>query len=410
MAESDESSGAFRAIELNGRVVHATCGWASKSQVLSIYQAGEASSGQTRLPRYAESFGAVEVDSCTYAIPSGDVTKRWVDATPDGFQFIVKAFGGFCAPSVDVKSLPRDVREALASSSSAASRVKYATMSTAAKDILWDKMNAALAPMRDAGKLAMVVFQFHTTQEPSETLREHVLECQSRLQRGGGRVNVAVEFRNREWVMGDVGEATVRWCKENDLCLVAADELEHETAQSDRDQRGLPHGAVRRRMYTRLETTCDWGSLIRVHRRHGTTERVLDADDIEFWARTISNAAPPQKSAPTYVAWGTEWLDAPLTNAKALDAALDAIQHNAWTYDWYGTRHHRTSKPLPTKSKSVTIADMFAAAKQPTAPPLDVNRTPSPSAKKRKLASPARTAPNSTSLAELWARPREPKR
>ena len=400
----------FAAAETYGRVVHATCGWAAKSQNLSIYKGNEASTGETRLPRYAESFGAVEVDSSTYAIPTREISKRWVDATPDGFQFIVKAFGGFCASSVDVKSLPRDVRDTLATS---LSRASYATLPDTTKDLLWRRMLDALAPMREKGKLAMVVFQFHVTQAPSEALREHILDCQARLRRGSeadvfGRINVAVEFRNRDWLIGDVGEATVRWCSEHDLCLVASDELEHETAQRDRAQRGLPPGAAKRRMYTRLEHTTAWGSLIRVHRRHGTTERVLDEDEIAFWARTIAEAAPKSNAArgPLYVAWGTEWLDAPLINAKALDAALDAIQPNAFTYDWYGTRHRRPSAVKASAKTTTTIADMFAAAAASTASrraeraPSPLADAPAPAAKKSKLS----TSSNSNPLAALWAR------
>ena len=398
----------FTAAETHGRVVHATCGWAAKSQNLSIYKGNEASTGETRLPRYAEWFGAVEVDSSTYAIPTSTIAKRWVDATPDGFQFIVKAFGGFCASSVDVKSLPRDVRDSLATTSS---RATYRSMSDCTKDLLWRHMLDALAPMREKNKLAMVVFQFHVSQAPSDALREHILECRERL-RG---VNVAVEFRNRDWLIGDVGNETVRFCNEYDLCLVASDELEHETAQRDREQRGLPPGASKRRMFTRLEHTATWASLIRVHRRHGTTERVLDDEEIAFWARTIAIAAA-SSNGPTYVAWGTEWLDAPLTNAKALDTALDAIKPNAFTYDWYGTRHKRPSAVKISAKSTATIADMFAAAASTARKSHNRVETATPASDGDPAPALKKTKPNQNStsgaknpLAALWARARDPK-
>ena len=343
------STSNFDVKALRGRLVHGTCGWAAKSQILSFYTKDEASTGERRLPRYAERFGCVEVDSTTYAIPQREIVQKWVDATPEGFSFIVKAFGAFCASSVDARNLPRDVREMCGTPSG---RVRYASMQPRAKDALWERFNVALAPIIDAGKLGCVVFQFHLSQPPSESLRAHVLDCQARL--SGARV--AVEFRNRDWITGSIGDETVCWAKENDLLLVAADELEHETFQRDREQSGLPPGAIRRRMFTRLERTVDWGSLIRVHRRYGTKERVLDDGEIGFWVEQLARFDAPQ-NGPVWVAWGTEWLDAPLTNANALDKAAG----DAWSFDWYGTRSSRV-RPKSSAAQSSSNARLFAAA------------------------------------------------
>lgn len=388
---STSSASRFDPSSLHGRLVHGTCGWAAATQRLSIYTSAEAQTGESRLPRYAERFGFVEIDSTTYAVPNPDVVRRWVEATPDGFVFVVKAFGGFCASTVDARSLPRDVREATTSTPSG--RVSYASMSPRAKSMLWDRFNQALAPIRDAGKLGCVVFQFHLSQGVSETLKAHVLECRSRLLDG---TRVAVEFRDRAWLEGDVGDATARWCREHDLCLVCADELEHETFQRDRDQKGLPPGATRRRMPTRIESTVDWGSLVRVHRRHGTTERVLDEEEIGFWAANLDALRPAR--GPIWFAWGTEWRDAPLQNARALDAAAG----DAWSYDWYGTRRLRPSraKTKPSAAESA-IASLFARAPPPR--PRDASSSSSSSIR-------ATNASSSRTIADLWARAsRDPK-
>lgn len=383
--EVDASSKAFDDACLRGRLVHGSCGWAAKNQNLSIYTSAEMSSGVARLPKYSEHFGCVEVDSSTYAIPSPDVVTRWVQNTPEGFTFLVKAFGGFCASSVAKASLPRDVRELLETHSE---RVAYARMPEGAKDLLWAKFNESMEPITAAGRLGCVVFQFHLSQPPSDSLREHILECKARLK----GAKMAIEFRNREWLTGDTGEETVRWAKENDLLLVAADELEHETFQRDRAQTGLPPGAVRRRMFTRLECTVDWGALIRVHRRHGTTERVLDADEISFWAERIRDASPKPSKGPIWVAWGTEWIDAPLTNAKNLDAAVDP----SLRYDWHGSRHLRR----PSRAKKSTIATMFAAAAQKSSSS-GARRGDESSSKRRKK---DETGPPQNPIATLWAR------
>jgi uncharacterized protein YecE (DUF72 family) len=382
--EVDASSKAFDEACLHGRLVHGSCGWAAKNQNLSIYTSAEMSSGVARLPKYSEHFGCVEVDSSTYAIPSPDAVTRWVQNTPEGFTFLVKAFGGFCASSVAKASLPRDVRELLETHSE---RVAYARMPEGAKDLLWAKFNESMEPITAAGRLGCVVFQFHLSQPPGDSLREHILECKARLK----GAKMAIEFRNREWLTGDTGEETVRWAKDNDLLLVAADELEHETFQRDRAQTGLPPGAVRRRMFTRLECTVDWGALIRVHRRHGTTERVLDADEISFWAERIRDMSPKPSKGPIWVAWGTEWIDAPLTNAKNLDAAVDPPLR----YDWHASRHLRR----PSRAKKSTIATMFAAAAKKSSS--SGTRPDESSSKRRKK---DETGPPQNPIATLWAR------
>lgn len=381
--EVNASSKVFDEACLRGRLVHGSCGWAAKSQNLSIYTSAEMSSGVARLPKYSEHFGCVEVDSSTYAIPSPDVVTRWVQNTPEGFTFLVKAFGGFCASSVSKASLPRDVRELLETHSE---RVAYDRMPEGAKDVLWAKFNESVDPIRAAGRLGCVIFQFHLSQPPGDSLRQHILDCKARLK----GAKMAIEFRNREWLIGETGEETVRWAKDNDLLLVAADELEHETFQRDRAQTGLPPGAVRRRMFTRLECTVDWGALIRVHRRHGTTERVLDADEISFWAERIRDVSPKPSKGPIWVAWGTEWIDAPLTNAKNLDAAVDP----SLRYDWHGSRHLR-----PSRAKKSTIATMFAAAAKKSSS--SGTRPDEPSSKRRKKDE-TRQAQNP--IATLWAR------
>ena len=99
-----------------------------------------------------------------YAIPPPKTVERWVKRTPDDFSFVVKAFGAFCASTVDVASLPRTTRDMLEEGEdetlgSAARRVSYASMSERVKADLWSHFHAAIDPLLSAGKLACVVFQ-----------------------------------------------------------------------------------------------------------------------------------------------------------------------------------------------------------------------------------------------------------
>ena len=132
---------------------------------------------------------------------------------------------------------------------------------------------------------------------------------------GGGVPRPRVDRRRRR-------RRHPEWCRSLDLALVAADELRHETAQPDRDQRGLPPGETREVLPTRLDATASWGAVARVHRRHGTSERILRGEEIEFWGERVRAVAPRLRGkGPVWVAWGTDWGDAPLVNAAALATA-----------------------------------------------------------------------------------------
>ena len=319
-------------LDLAGRLVQGTCGWGSPHQHLSVYPAS-CRSAEDRLEIYSRHFGAVEVDSTCYAIPSAKVVERWVARVPPGFAFLFKAFGAFCASSVDVASLPRSTRALLGSSSDEdhlKTHVSYARMPEPARADLWNAFHACLAPAKRANKLACVVFQFHTSFAVSPSNRRKVEELRNRLDR---EIRMAVEFRDRAWIArGETGDETVRWCARLDLALVASDELAHETAQPDRAQTGLPPGQKRTVMPTRLVASASWGAVARVHRRHGGAERVLAPSEIAPWGARIAAILPTlrRKETPMYVMWGTDYRDAPLRNAAALSEAAPAAARLDW--------------------------------------------------------------------------------
>ena len=356
-------------LDLAGRLVQGTCGWGSPHQHLSVYPAS-CRSAEDRLEIYSRHFGAVEVDSTCYAIPSAKVVERWVARVPPGFAFLFKAFGAFCASSVDVASLPRSTRALLRQTDEdhLKTHVSYARMPEPARADLWNAFHACLAPAARANKLACVVFQFHTTFGVSPSNRAKVEELRTRLD---PKLQMAVEFRDRAWIVGAVGDETARWCSRMDLALVASDELAHETAQPDRAQTGLPKGHKRIVMPTKLVASATWGALIRVHRRHGGKERVLTPSEIVGWGARINailpelrkrvyeseetKSGPPVGSgSPLYVMWGTDWKDAPLLNAAALANAVPAAARLDWAAE---------QKKL-ARAKKNGVAGLFARRAQ----------------------------------------------
>ena len=317
-------------LDLAGRLVQGTCGWGSPHQHLSVYPAS-CRSAEDRLEIYSRHFGAVEVDSTCYAIPSAKVVERWVARVPPGFAFLFKAFGAFCASSVDVASLPRSTRALLGSSSDEdhlKTHVSYARMPEPARADLWNAFHACLAPAKRANKLACVVFQFHTSFAVSPSNRRKVEELRNRLDR---EIRMAVEFRDRAWIAGS---------RRRDRSMVRAPgpgargfrraRARDRAAGPGADR--LPPGQKRTVMPTRLVASASWGAVARVHRRHGGAERVLAPSEIAPWGARIAAILPTlrRKETPMYVMWGTDYRDAPLRNAAALSEAAPAAARLDW--------------------------------------------------------------------------------
>ena len=142
---------------------------------------------------------------------------------------------------------------------------------------------------------------------------------------------MAVEFRDRAW--GKDTEA-IAWMREHDVVLVAADELWHETvsrgdkAATDADAEA---GFVRisedashpqrkvMPVLTQLTSTRAW--YIRLHRRAGR-RRLLSAAEIRRWVARIEHITSCALDGPVYFMIGTDWEDAPVINARALEGAM----------------------------------------------------------------------------------------
>ena len=95
------------------RVLVGTCSWTDPTLLKSGWYPREVRTPEQRLQYYAEQFPIVEVDSSYYAIPAEKVVRLWVERTPPGFVFNIKAFSLFTRHPTRLRVLPRDLREAL---------------------------------------------------------------------------------------------------------------------------------------------------------------------------------------------------------------------------------------------------------------------------------------------------------
>jgi uncharacterized protein YecE (DUF72 family) len=152
---------------------------------------------QERLRFYATQFPLVEVDSSYYGMPAPHNAQAWADRTPAGFTFNVKAFRLFTGHPAEPRVLHQDLQRALGPDLPA--RLYYADLPEEIRAELWRRFIAALAPLRAAGKLGAVHFQFAPWVVRDRAGHAHVEHCARRME---GHL-LAAEFRHRSWFDGD---------------------------------------------------------------------------------------------------------------------------------------------------------------------------------------------------------------
>lgn len=169
-----------------GRLLVGTCNWSDHED---FYPPG--TKPTDRLVYYARHFRVVEIDSTFYAIQPARNFERWARVTPDDFVFNVKAY----------RELTGHDRE------------KEPEAKT------FEVFHQAIQPLRDAGKLRAVHFQFPPWFVESERNREYILTARALFPED----TFAVEFRHRSWFAPEHRAETLDFLRRNGLVHVMVD-------------------------------------------------------------------------------------------------------------------------------------------------------------------------------------------
>jgi uncharacterized protein YecE (DUF72 family) len=176
------------------KVLVGTASWSDKSLIASKkFYPREAGTPEARLRYYATQFPLVEVDTSYYAIPLAQTAQAWADRTPAHFTLNVKAFRLFTGHATTANVLPPDLRAELPAMKKPTFYFK--DVPAELRTALWHRFKDALEPLRAAGKLGMVHFQFAPWLLRNRDGLAHVALCAETMQ----GYTVSVEFRNRTW-------------------------------------------------------------------------------------------------------------------------------------------------------------------------------------------------------------------
>jgi uncharacterized protein YecE (DUF72 family) len=195
-----------------GRILVGTSSWADPGFVEDWYPRGMAA--RDRLAWYAERFEYVEVNSSFYAVPEQKTVARWAEVTPERFTFDVKLHRLLSRHSAGLDSLPPELRER--AETTERGRV---ILTPALQDLLVDWTVDALQPLGEAGKLGPFLLQLTPAFSPGRHKLDELDGLAERLREPG----LAVELRNRNWVVGERLEQTLDWYEQHGVTFVCVD-------------------------------------------------------------------------------------------------------------------------------------------------------------------------------------------
>ena len=199
------------------KILVGTASWSDPGFVERWYPKKMAA--RERLQWYAEHFDLVEVNSTFYSVPEPRMVERWCAATPDDFTFDVKLHQLLSFHSTPAKLLPPALQRR--AETDARGRVKS---TPDLQQALLKIFLRATSIFRDAGKLGVFLLQLSPVFSP----RKHKLVEIDPLIEMLSDYELAIEFRNRNWAVGDQLKATMDFLQKHHAVFVNLDAPESD--------------------------------------------------------------------------------------------------------------------------------------------------------------------------------------
>ena len=191
-----------------------TASWTDRTLLASGWYPDGVDSAEERLNYYASQFPLVEVDATYYNPPAESTAKLWAERTPAGFTFNVKAYALLTQHPTRPTSLYKDLRP-----EGVTKNVYAKDLDPGVVDEVWERFLSALSPLREAGKLGALLFQFPQWFPIGRRNREYILECQRRC----APDRICVEFRNKTWLSEKNEGETVSFLTDYQVPYVVVD-------------------------------------------------------------------------------------------------------------------------------------------------------------------------------------------
>jgi len=196
----------------DGKILVGTASWSDPGFVRHWYP--KTLRAYERLGWYAQHFEMVEVNSTFYSVPDLRMVERWCAATPDGFIFDVKLHQFFSFHSTAAKLFPPELQKSLKIDDNGKVQLTPALAETMIELFL-----RSMSILREAGKLGAFLLQL----SPAFSPRRHKLEELDLLIDMLRDYQLAIEFRNRNWIVGEQFRETIEFLERRHATFVNVD-------------------------------------------------------------------------------------------------------------------------------------------------------------------------------------------
>ena len=196
----------------SGKILIGTASWTDPGFIERWYPKKMAA--HERLGWYAQHFEMVEVNSTFYSVPDSRTVERWCATTPNDFTFDVKLHQLFSFHSTNRKLLPPQLQRLVRAD--AKGRVR-ATESL--RDALLEFFLQPMSILQSAGKLGVFLLQL----SPAFSPRKHQLSELEPLIEQLRNYSLAIEFRNRDWVVDEQLRSTMDFLRDHRVGFVNVD-------------------------------------------------------------------------------------------------------------------------------------------------------------------------------------------
>ncbi|MBM3148538.1 MAG: DUF72 domain-containing protein, partial [Chloroflexi bacterium] len=287
-----------------------TCSWTDPTLLATDFYPAEANTAEKRLQYYARHFPLVEIDSTYYTIHPEQMAKLWVERTPTGFTFNIKAFSLFTQHPTKLKSLPKELRSSIPPTKN---NLYYHDLSIETRGLLWEKFRNALLPLDSAGKLGVVIFQLPPWLIPGNAIKEHLLECKSNVP----HYKVAIEFRNNSWLNEKNKQPTLEFLRRNDFIYVCVDEPQGFSSSVPSIDEATSNISVIRFHGRNRETWNKQGITVAERFKY-----LYSDDELKEWLTKLSRIAAGVKQL--HVLFNNCYADFGIKNAQDMDRLIRA--------------------------------------------------------------------------------------
>jgi uncharacterized protein YecE (DUF72 family) len=196
-----------------------TASWTDPTLVKTdLFYPKSLKTAEARLRFYSSHFSTVEVDASYYTLLNENTSRAWVERTPPGFVFNIKAFSLLTQHPAEVARLPNALKELLGEKELQQKRLTRP--SPQVLDRAFDMFWSSLALLSEAGKLGMLLFQF-----PPYFIRKSAnLDYLASLRERLPQADLAIEFRHPSWVAeGAARQQTMDFLRRHELSYVSVD-------------------------------------------------------------------------------------------------------------------------------------------------------------------------------------------